>query len=85
MYIFTVYTNSVLKTKQNTVFNTGRRQLLSGLRRLDLKYEGDPALRPIGDLEVTFLVRLLYRFTSAFNTKVILFISYLQRMKWKGA
>lgn len=51
-------------------YYTGRRQLVCGMRRKDLKYEGDPDLRPIGSAELTLLVRWLYTFALFLNTKV---------------
>lgn len=51
-------------------FVTGRQQLRCGLRRRDLKYEGDPDLRPISSYEVVFLVRWLYSLSLLLNTKV---------------
>ncbi|KAK8396021.1 hypothetical protein O3P69_005241 [Scylla paramamosain] len=47
----------------------GQHQLRYGLRRRDLKYEGDPDLRPIGSMEVAFLVRWLYALCLILNTK----------------
>ncbi|XP_066958280.1 sphingomyelin phosphodiesterase 4 isoform X3 [Macrobrachium rosenbergii] len=53
----------------------GRYQLLTGFRRLDLKYEGDPDLKPICTYEVAFLVRWLYALSVLMNSK------YGQKMK----
>ncbi|XP_050686434.1 sphingomyelin phosphodiesterase 4-like isoform X2 [Eriocheir sinensis] len=47
----------------------GRQQLRCGLRRRDLKYEGDPDLRPITSYEIVFLVRWLYTVSLLLNTK----------------
>ncbi|XP_045108439.1 sphingomyelin phosphodiesterase 4-like isoform X2 [Portunus trituberculatus] len=47
----------------------GQHQLRCGLRRRDLKYEGDPDLRPIGSMEVAFLVRWLYALCLILNSK----------------
>ncbi|KAK7083223.1 sphingomyelin phosphodiesterase 4, neutral membrane (neutral sphingomyelinase-3) [Halocaridina rubra] len=49
--------------------NYGRYQLLTGFRRLDLKYEGDPDLKPICTYEIAFLVRWLYALVLLLNTK----------------
>lgn len=49
---------------------TGRYQLMSGVRRLDLKYEGDPDLKPICTYEIPFLVRWLYSLSLIINSKV---------------
>lgn len=49
--------------------NYGRYQLLTGFRRLDLKYEGDPDLKPICTYEISFLVRWLYALAVIMNTK----------------
>ncbi|XP_075869271.1 sphingomyelin phosphodiesterase 4 isoform X2 [Nelusetta ayraudi] len=38
----------------------GRQQIISGLRRFDIQYQGDPELQPIRSFENGALVRLLY-------------------------
>lgn len=43
---------------------------MSGVRRLDLKYEGDPDLKPICTYEIPFLVRWLYSLSIIINSKV---------------
>ena len=55
----------------------GRYQILSGIRRLDIKYEGDPALRPICTYEVACLVRKLHLLSNYLNNKV-----NLKKIKW---
>ncbi|XP_018017904.1 sphingomyelin phosphodiesterase 4 [Hyalella azteca] len=47
----------------------GRRQLVCGLRRHDLKFEGDPDLRPISTGEFAVLVRWLYLLASYLNAR----------------
>ncbi|XP_029682365.1 sphingomyelin phosphodiesterase 4 [Takifugu rubripes] len=47
----------------------GRKQIISGLRRFPLQYQGDPELQPIRSYENALLVRLLYRTSSVFNHK----------------
>lgn len=49
--------------------NYGRYQLMSGLQRRDLKYDGDPDLRPICTYEIPFLVRWLYALSLVINSK----------------
>ncbi|XP_042231611.1 sphingomyelin phosphodiesterase 4-like isoform X2 [Homarus americanus] len=49
--------------------NYGRYQLKSGLCRRDLKYDGDPDLKPICTFEIPFLVRWLYSLTMLINSK----------------
>uniref|UniRef100_A0A6A7FTK8 Sphingomyelin phosphodiesterase 4-like isoform X2 n=2 Tax=Hirondellea gigas TaxID=1518452 RepID=A0A6A7FTK8_9CRUS len=59
-----------VKTANGMVLtDEGRRQLVSGLRRKDLKYEGDPDLRPISFGELTLLVRWLYSLATFLNNK----------------
>ncbi|XP_045600324.2 sphingomyelin phosphodiesterase 4 isoform X1 [Procambarus clarkii] len=60
------YANS---PKGPVLSNYGRYQLMSGLRRRDLKYEGDPDLRPICTFEIPFLVRWLYSLAALINSK----------------
>jgi len=45
-------------------------QLMNGLRKFELQYQGDPDLQPIRSYEITTLVRLLYRFTFFLNQLV---------------
>ncbi|KAM6927700.1 sphingomyelin phosphodiesterase 4 [Xenentodon cancila] len=47
----------------------GRRQIINGLRRFDIPYQGDPELQPIRSYESALLVRLLYRLSSAVNDR----------------
>ncbi|KAK3856534.1 hypothetical protein Pcinc_037144 [Petrolisthes cinctipes] len=49
--------------------NYGRHQLMSGVRRMDLKYEGDPDLKPICTYEIPFLVRWFYSLSVIINIK----------------
>uniref|UniRef100_A0A7N8X8Y5 Sphingomyelin phosphodiesterase 4 n=1 Tax=Mastacembelus armatus TaxID=205130 RepID=A0A7N8X8Y5_9TELE len=47
----------------------GRRQIINGLRRFDIQYQGDPELQPIRSYENALLVRLLYRISSLVNER----------------
>ncbi|KAK2143122.1 hypothetical protein LSH36_875g01016 [Paralvinella palmiformis] len=45
-----------------------RYQLINGLRKFDIVYQGDPDLQPIRSHEIPWLVRVLYHVTSYVNT-----------------
>nr|XP_054535729.1 sphingomyelin phosphodiesterase 4 isoform X3 [Pan troglodytes] len=45
----------------------GRYQIISGLRRFEIEYQGDPELQPIWSYEIASLVRTLFRLSSAIN------------------
>lgn len=45
-------------------------QIINGLRRFDIQYQGDPDLQPIRSYENALLVRLLYRISSLVNERV---------------
>lgn len=47
----------------------GRRQIINGLRRFDIQYQGDPELQPIRSFENAALVRFFYRISSMFNER----------------
>ncbi|KAM9813710.1 sphingomyelin phosphodiesterase 4 [Neosynchiropus ocellatus] len=47
----------------------GRSQIINGLRRFNIRYQGDPELQPIRSYESAVLVRLLYRISSLLNQK----------------
>uniref|UniRef100_A0A8C3AHX4 Sphingomyelin phosphodiesterase 4 n=1 Tax=Cyclopterus lumpus TaxID=8103 RepID=A0A8C3AHX4_CYCLU len=47
----------------------GRQQIISGLRRFDIQYQGDPELQPIRSYENALLVRLFYRISSLVNER----------------
>ena len=45
-------------------------QLMNGLRKFEIEYQGDPDLQPIRSFENAFMVRLLHSVTSYVNHKV---------------
>uniref|UniRef100_G1RHW1 Sphingomyelin phosphodiesterase 4 n=1 Tax=Nomascus leucogenys TaxID=61853 RepID=G1RHW1_NOMLE len=45
----------------------GRYQIINGLRRFEIEYQGDPELQPIRSYEIASLVRMLFRLSSAIN------------------
>ncbi|XP_062272325.1 sphingomyelin phosphodiesterase 4 isoform X2 [Scomber scombrus] len=47
----------------------GRRQIINGLRRFDIHYQGDPELQPIRSYESALLVRLFYKISSLVNNR----------------
>ncbi|XP_042366728.1 sphingomyelin phosphodiesterase 4 isoform X1 [Plectropomus leopardus] len=47
----------------------GRSQIISGLRRFDIHYQGDPELQPIRSYESALLVRLFYKISSVVNER----------------
>ncbi|XP_056461727.1 sphingomyelin phosphodiesterase 4 isoform X3 [Gadus chalcogrammus] len=47
----------------------GRMQIINGLRRFEIQYQGDPELQPIRSYENAALVRLLYRASSLLNQR----------------
>ncbi|XP_054852552.1 sphingomyelin phosphodiesterase 4 isoform X2 [Eublepharis macularius] len=47
----------------------GRYQIINGLRRFPVEYQGDPELQPIRSYENTTLVRLLFQLSSAINRR----------------
>lgn len=48
----------------------GRRQIINGLRRFNIQYQGDPELQPIRSYESALLVRLFYRISSLVNDRL---------------
>ncbi|XP_053505035.1 sphingomyelin phosphodiesterase 4 isoform X2 [Ictalurus furcatus] len=48
----------------------GRMQIINGLRRFEVEYQGDPELQPIRSYENAFLVRLLFRLSSFINERL---------------
>uniref|UniRef100_A0A3Q1GLX0 Sphingomyelin phosphodiesterase 4 n=1 Tax=Acanthochromis polyacanthus TaxID=80966 RepID=A0A3Q1GLX0_9TELE len=48
----------------------GRRQIINGLRRFDVPYQGDPELQPIRSYENALLVRMFYRISSLINLRL---------------
>uniref|UniRef100_A0A673V6J0 Sphingomyelin phosphodiesterase 4 n=1 Tax=Suricata suricatta TaxID=37032 RepID=A0A673V6J0_SURSU len=47
----------------------GRYQIINGLRRFDIEYQGDSELQPIRSYEIAGLVRMLFRLSSAINRR----------------
>ncbi|XP_061241599.1 sphingomyelin phosphodiesterase 4 isoform X3 [Bos javanicus] len=47
----------------------GRYQIISGLRRFDIEYQGDWELQPIRSYEIASLVRALFQLSSAINRR----------------
>uniref|UniRef100_A0A2K6F2V8 Sphingomyelin phosphodiesterase 4 n=1 Tax=Propithecus coquereli TaxID=379532 RepID=A0A2K6F2V8_PROCO len=47
----------------------GRYQIINGLRRFEIEYQGDSELQPIRSYEITCLVRALFRLSSAINRR----------------
>ncbi|XP_057601393.1 sphingomyelin phosphodiesterase 4 isoform X4 [Hippopotamus amphibius kiboko] len=47
----------------------GRYQIINGLRRFDIEYQGDSELQPIRSYEIASLVRALFRLSSAINRR----------------
>nr|XP_035161417.2 sphingomyelin phosphodiesterase 4 isoform X3 [Callithrix jacchus] len=48
----------------------GRYQIINGLRRFEIEYQGDPELQPIRSYEIASLVRALFRLSSAINHRL---------------
>ncbi|XP_030623885.1 sphingomyelin phosphodiesterase 4 [Chanos chanos] len=48
----------------------GRMQIINGLRRFEIEYQGDPELQPIRSYENGFLVRLLFQLSSFINERL---------------
>ncbi|XP_076364316.1 sphingomyelin phosphodiesterase 4-like isoform X2 [Tachypleus tridentatus] len=47
----------------------GRYQLINGIRKFPLCYQGNPDLQPVRSFEVAFLVRLLHHVSTVLNEK----------------
>ncbi|XP_035246878.1 sphingomyelin phosphodiesterase 4 isoform X1 [Anguilla anguilla] len=47
----------------------GRKQIINGLRRFEIQYQGDPELQPIRSYENATLVRFLFRVASLINQR----------------
>ncbi|XP_077089026.1 sphingomyelin phosphodiesterase 4 isoform X2 [Siphateles boraxobius] len=47
----------------------GRLQIINGLRRFEIEYQGDPELQPIRSYENAFLVRLLFQISTFINAR----------------
>lgn len=54
---------------QQVLTPLGRWQVLQGLAKPDVRYEGDPDLKPITHSELVWLVRMLYDLSQWFNTR----------------
>nr|XP_054589398.1 sphingomyelin phosphodiesterase 4 isoform X3 [Nothobranchius furzeri] len=50
--------------------DVGRRQIINGLRRFDIQYQGDPELQPIRSYENAMLVRFFYKVSSLINERL---------------
>ncbi|KAM9450929.1 sphingomyelin phosphodiesterase 4 isoform 2-T4 [Clarias gariepinus] len=48
----------------------GRMQIINGLRRFEIEYQGDPELQPIRSYESAFLVRTLFQLSSFINERL---------------
>ncbi|XP_076836728.1 sphingomyelin phosphodiesterase 4 isoform X2 [Brachyhypopomus gauderio] len=48
----------------------GRLQIINGLRRFEIEYQGDPELQPIRSYENAHLVRLMFRVSSFVNERL---------------
>ncbi|XP_051533487.1 sphingomyelin phosphodiesterase 4 isoform X2 [Myxocyprinus asiaticus] len=48
----------------------GRLQIINGLRRFEIEYQGDPELQPIRSYENAFMVRLLFQISSFINARL---------------
>lgn len=61
-------------------------QIINGLRRFEIHYQGDPELQPIRSYENALLVRLLYSISSLLNEWVSAalpaFIRLLKVVSW---
>ncbi|KAG2471174.1 NSMA3 phosphodiesterase, partial [Polypterus senegalus] len=47
----------------------GRLQMINGMRKFDITYQGDPELQPIRSYENAFLVRFLFQVSSLINNR----------------
>lgn len=56
-------------------------QIISGLRRFEIHYQGDPELQPIRSYENALLVRLFYKISSLVNNTVSRLLSKKERDK----
>ena len=45
-------------------------QVINGLRRFEIEYQGDPELQPIRSYENAILVRLFFKISSLVNERV---------------
>ncbi|XP_034167005.2 sphingomyelin phosphodiesterase 4 isoform X2 [Pangasianodon hypophthalmus] len=48
----------------------GRMQIINGIRRFEIEYQGDPELQPIRSYENALLVRLLFQLSSFINERL---------------
>ncbi|KAJ7988477.1 hypothetical protein DPEC_G00323970 [Dallia pectoralis] len=49
--------------------DVGRMQIINGLRRFEIEYQGDPELQPIRSYENAVLVRLFFKISSVINER----------------
>ncbi|XP_072839221.2 sphingomyelin phosphodiesterase 4 isoform X1 [Pogona vitticeps] len=64
-----------------TLTPLGRYQIINGLRRFQVEYQGDPELQPIRSYESPTLVRLFYRLSLAINER---FADQMERLCGRG-
>uniref|UniRef100_A0A674BAA9 Sphingomyelin phosphodiesterase 4-like n=1 Tax=Salmo trutta TaxID=8032 RepID=A0A674BAA9_SALTR len=50
--------------------NLGRMQIINGLRRFDIEYQGDPQLQPVRSYENAVLVQLMFWIATLINNRV---------------
>lgn len=56
-------------------------QIINGLRRFEIEYQGDPELQPIRSYENAFLVRLMFQISSFINARVRILLSLQFNLK----
>ncbi|PIO29602.1 hypothetical protein AB205_0124150 [Aquarana catesbeiana] len=62
----------------------GRKQIINGLRKFDIQYQGDPELQPIRSYENATLVRLLYQLSQALNSRTPWMLCVKERTSWES-
>uniref|UniRef100_A0A674BT04 Sphingomyelin phosphodiesterase 4 n=1 Tax=Salmo trutta TaxID=8032 RepID=A0A674BT04_SALTR len=61
--------DSVQGEKGLILTDLGRMQVINGLRRFEIEYQGDPELQPIRSYENAILVRLFFKISSLVNER----------------